>query len=160
MACLRCRAQFEGSPNYCPECGLSKAEAAELNRPQPAPDAAPGPGERFGIRTSDRRPPEPTEKASGAWGVWKSVPWPLKILAVVLALIVLGAVAGDDRDTQNPVIDRDTIDLDETRSQQRIVDRCDAQLDDFYASGNTGQAEQLEFYQDCLRDNGYVEAGQ
>lgn len=59
MACPRCRGTFEGSPDACPHCGLTKAEAAQLNsqatitaplappapqpqtQPQPAPQAQP-----------------------------------------------------------------------------------------------------------------------
>ena len=31
MACPRCRGTFEGSPDSCPHCGLTKAEAGQLN---------------------------------------------------------------------------------------------------------------------------------
>ncbi|HUR49303.1 MAG TPA: hypothetical protein VMY88_07250 [Acidimicrobiales bacterium] len=57
MACPRCRGTFEGSPDACPHCGFTKAEAAQLNsqatitaplnapaaQPEPAPQPTPAP---------------------------------------------------------------------------------------------------------------------
>lgn len=114
------------------------------------------PGDRFGIRRHGE-PAEPETEPRPTVGPrpWWKRPAAI-VLWVVLALTIIGGVAGDrdDPDRQDPVID-----LDETPAQQEIVERCEAQLDAYFAAENPTKAEQLDFYQDCLSDAGYVEAG-
>ena len=96
VACPRCKAQFEGAPNFCPECGLSKEQAAGLQGPAVQPDTPRAvPTERFAVRDRSAPPTNPNWEAERK----KLTPWwrhPVMIVMyVVFGVIVLGSLAGD-----------------------------------------------------------------
>ena len=157
MACPKCRGEFDGSPNFCPHCGLPKAEAAALQG-QPA-QATPPPPDRFSVRQKDRSaaPTNPDWRAEAK----KLTPWwrhPVMIVMYVLfGLILVGSLAGDGGSDGKSSNDREF--KGENAEQREIARRCDELLDAFVATGPHSKDEQLEFYTECLEDRWYAEVG-
>lgn len=81
VACPRCRGTFEGSPDACPHCGLTKAEAATLSSQATITSPLTAPTE-----PAPAEPPPPPVSAEVADPPKKSRRW---LLAVPLVLLLL-----------------------------------------------------------------------
>lgn len=112
-ACPRCRGTFEGSPDSCPHCGLTKAEAAALSQQATitAPLAPPAPAQSTPETPVQETPvaEAPGPEDAGAEvddSGRKSRVW---LLAVPLVLLLLIGgywyMSKGDKETNQPVED-------------------------------------------------------
>ena len=95
MACPRCRGTFEGSPDSCPHCGLTKAEAGQLNSQgtiTPAP-AAPAPAAPATPAEATASSPPATDDLVGAEVPSSGKRSPLLLLVLLLVALIAGGAA-------------------------------------------------------------------